>query len=285
MYEISSTLRAAIDSGKPQRVLLEFEDLDVSNEEVLVEAGVEVSDIFCSETDLQIGGTPSSQISFELVNDEGQFEDFQFGQFKAWLGARIDSGTPTGKTKTYTEGGVERVYEFSPIGVFIADRPDIVKKSILAITAGDQMQKFDDDMPTGEAFGISYPTTVGAIFEKLCQKAGVTAASYSFLNDDLEVSEEPEKFDGATMRDVLGWIAEVACSIARFNRDGLLELAWFTTVNASSDEHDYKDFDPAWFEVDGITGVTVRDGYGGDDRDSGNRNNPYLIQGNPFLVD
>lgn len=285
MYAISDTLKNAIDSGNPQRVLLEFDDLDVSNEEVLVEAGVEVSDIFCSETDLQIGGTPSSQISFELVNDEGQFEDFQFGQFKAWLGARIDSGTPTGKTKTFVEDGEEHVYEFSPVGVFIADRPDVVRKSILAITANDLMQKFDADMPVGDAFGISYPTTVGAIYAKLCQKAGVTAVSGSFLNDDLVVAEEPEKFNGATMRDVLGWIAEVACSIARFNRDGELELAWFNVSNAIYDEHDYKEFDPAWFEVDGITGVTVRDGYGGDDRDSGNRNNPYLIQGNPFLVD
>lgn len=283
MYTFSSTLRTAIDNGNPQRVLLEFTGMDVSNEKILISSGVEIDDDFCTETDLRIGECPSSCIRFELSNRDGGFDDFGFGKFKAWIGARIDSGTPAGKTKTFTENGETVTYEFAPIGVFIADRPDVVRKRILSIRAEDQMQLFEADMPTGNSFGITYPSTIGAIFLQLCAKAGVEAAGTTFLNSDLVVESEPEEFENATMRDVLHWIAEAACSIARFNRDGYLEMTWFETTETEYDEHDYKDFTPSWFETPAITGLCVKNGAQETVADLGTRENAYLIQGNPFL--
>lgn len=288
MYTVSQTLQAAIANGTPQRVLLEFTvaNASFSNEDIVVSTGVELNEMFNSETDLTIGKCPSAEIRFDMLNDNGQLEDFQFGKFKAWLGARIDNGTPanSAKTKTFSGGLYPGLYEFTPLGVFIADRPAVVKKKILSITANDQMQLFDVDMPTATAMSLTYPTTLSTLFTKMCNYVGVQYKSATFMNSTLTVSSQPEDFEDATMREVLGWIAEAACSIARFDRDGLLEMAWFSTVNSVYDEHNYTDFSPSWYATKAIDGLHVRNANSESETVLGQSStNNYLIQDNPFL--
>lgn len=287
MYTVSQTLQTAIANGTPQRVLLEFTVANVSfsNEDIVVSTGVELDEMFNSETDLAIGKCPSAEIRFDMLNDNGQLENFQFGKFKAWLGARIDNGTPanSAKTKTFSGGLYPGLYEFTPLGVFIADRPAVVKKKILSITANDQMQLFDVDMPTATAMSLTYPTTLSTLFTKMCNYVGVQYKSATFMNSTLTVSSQPEDFEDATMREVLGWIAEAACSIARFDRDGLLEMAWFSTVNSVYDEHNYTDFSPSWYATKAIDGLHVRNANSEAETVLGQSTNNYLIQDNPFL--
>lgn len=287
MYTVSQTLQTAIANGTPQRVLLEFTVANVSfsNEDIVVSTGVELDEMFNSETDLAIGKCPSAEIRFDMLNDNGQLENFQFGKFKAWLGARIDNGTPanSAKTKTFSGGLYPGLYEFTPLGVFIADRPAVVKKKILSITANDQMQLFDVDMPTATAMSLTYPTTLSTLFTKMCNYVGVQYKSATFMNSTLTVSSQPEDFEDATMREVLGWIAEAACSIARFDRDGQLEMAWFSTVNSVYDEHNYTDFSPSWYATKAIDGLHVRNANSEAETVLGQSTNNYLIQDNPFL--
>ena len=105
MYPVSTTLQAALAAGTPQRVLLEFTDTNVafSNEDIVIGTGIELSEVFSSETDIKAGLCPSSEIRFDLLNDRGQLSDFTFGEFKAWLGARIDTGTPAANAKTRSQ--------------------------------------------------------------------------------------------------------------------------------------------------------------------------------------
>lgn len=287
MYTVSQTLQTAIANGTPQRVLLEFADgfAVFSNEDIVVSTGVELNEMFNSETDLTIGLCPSAEIRFDMLNDEGQLENFEFGKFKAWLGARIDSGTPDvgAKTKTFSGGEYPGLFEFTPLGVFIADRPAVVKKKILSITANDQMQLFDVDMPSAEAMNLSYPLTLSNLFTAMCSYVGVQYKSATFLNSTVTIPSAPEEFDDATMREVLGWIAEAACSIARFDRDGLLEMAWFSTSEAEYDEHDYTGFTPTWYETKAIDGLHVRNANSEAETSLGLSTNNYLIQDNPFL--
>ena len=288
MYPVSATLQAALAAGTPQRVLLEFTDAGVtfSNEDIVVSTGIELSEVFSSETDIKAGLCPSSEIRFDLLNDRGQLSDFAFGEFKAWLGARIDAGTPAAgaKTKVFTEGGVPRTYEFTPLGVFIADRPAVVKKKILEITANDRMTLFDVPMPAPEELGITYPTTLEVLFRKMGDFVRVPYSQDAFLNSTLMIPEEPEAFIGATMRDVLGWIAEAACSIARFDRNGVLELAWFRPTGRSYDEHGYTEFTPTWYETAAVDGLHVRNADSENETVLGTEINVYLIEDNPFLM-
>jgi len=292
---LSTTLRNAINAGKPQRVLLEFfkkpdgssysSVKQFGNEDIVISNGLRLDFDFNSETDLTIGLCPSAEIQFTMLNDAGQLNDFQFGTFRAYLGARIDSGTPASgaKTKTYTENGVSRLYEFSQLGVFIAQRPDVIKKLMIDVSANDLMTLFDVDMPSATAMNLTYPTTLDTLLTKMCTYVGVSRKSQTILNSSLAISKAPDEFDDATMRDVLKWIGEAACSIVRCNRSGQLELAWFNTVAKTYSEQNYSDFTPSWYETKPIDSLHVRNEDSTSESVTGTGSNAYLIVGNPFL--
>lgn len=293
MITLSTTLAAALAADKPQRVLLEFLDDsgDVlqngtfSNEEIVMSRGIHITAPFNGEKELTLGLCPSVQITFALLNDVRQLSTFAFGECKAWLGARIDSGTPTMKTKTFVENGQTVTYEFAPLGIFKVDRPDIVQKDIIDITANDRMTRFDVEMPTDGELGLIYPTTLLGLAQALCGYVDVTLATQSFLNYDLAVTKRPTSFNGRTMREVLRWIAEAAGSIARFNRSGQLEITWFgATPVTTYTETAYKDFTPCWYEVAAIDGLKVRNSEETSESSYGtDPENSYVISGNPFL--
>lgn len=287
MYQLPQTLAAAIAAGNPQRVLIEFTDYDpvvqFSNEDIVISNGLHLSEEFNTETDLTVGQCTSAEIDFTMWNDAEQLSEFEFGTFKAYLGARIDSGTPTGKTKTFTEAGQTVTYEFAPLGVFVAERPDIIKKKMIDVSANDRMTLFDVDMPSKEDLGITYPTTLSTLFQKMCEYLEVPYVSSAFLNSGITVSKEPDQFESATMREVLKWIAEASGSNARFNRNGQLEFIWFNTVNKTYTESNYKDFTPTWYETAAIDGLHIRNANSTTEYVVGTGENAYLIQDNPFL--
>lgn len=284
MYEVSDALRSAIDAGNPQRCLLVFNEDEFSNEDILMSGGIELDEEFNSDEELTIGSCPSSMLRFTLLNDVGQLSEFEFGWFTAYIGARIDSGYPTEITRTYTENGVELTYAFAPLGTFYAEKPTVIAKKTINVVAYDQMILAEKTLPSSTALGITYPTTLGTIYECVCDCIGVTPVSLEFLNSDLEVAAEPEEFAKAKVRDVLGWIAECACSIARINRDGQIELAWFNTTETVYNESYYSQFSPAWYATEAINGMYCRDTGDGTESSVGtSKTNNYLIMNNPFL--
>jgi len=286
MYQIPSALTDAIAAGNPQRILLEFVDYDpvvqFSNEDILVSAGVHMVSEFNSQKDLTIGLCPSAEIQFSMLNNEQQLVNFEFGKFVAYIGVKTDSNNTASvpKVKTFSERGNTNRYEFIPLGTFIAHRPDIVEKSIIEVDANDQMTLFDVDMPTGL---VQYPTTLSTLATAMCTHVGVQLKSNTFLNNDIAVDSEPEQFENATMRQVLGWIAEAACSIARFTRDGQLEFAWFTQTSKTYDENNYTEFTPSWYQTQAIDGLHIRNAKSTVEYTYGAGTNAYMIQDNPFL--
>lgn len=292
MYQLSTTLSAAVAAGNPQRVLLEFTakpngtayspSVMFSNEDLVITSGLHLTAEFNSATDLEIGLCPSAEIQFSMWNTESQLVNFEFGTFKAYLGAKITSGTPASgaKTKTFIERGAEALYEFAPLGTFIAHRPDIVVKKIIDVDANDQMTLFDEDMPASLQ---EYTGTLAGFATAFCSHVGVTLKSTNFLNASMGVTMTAEKAENKTMREVLGWIAEAAGSIARFDRDGLLEFAWFNQVNKTYDENNYKEFTPTWYETRAIDGLHIRNADSTAEYTYGAGSNAYMIQDNPFL--
>lgn len=317
LYVLSPTLQAAINAGNPQRVLIDFfakpdgewyendqgvvERRSFSNEDILMTEGIRLTSEFNSETDLTIGMCPSAQIRFSMLNDNGQLEDFEFGYFRAYIGAKIDSMIwgRNSYVKEFVENGETLYYEFAPLGVFFAQRPDIVRKKIIEVDANDLMVLFDKEMPEG-LINYTNNTTLYNIAHALCgyvnptSPAIVTLKRNSWDNSDIKVTSEPEQFKGATMREVIGWIAEAACANAVFNREGQLEFRWFTTVDRTYDEHDYSEFTATWYETKPIDGLNIRNAdstaelplvYNEQtgDIDRGTGTNVYMIQDNPFL--
>ena len=182
-----------------------------------------------------------------------------------------------------SELGVTTWYEFVPLGTFIADRPNAPDVLQIDMDCFDKMQKFDADMPGKSALGITYPATIGTLFTKICNYANVEYKSSSFINSTAKIQKEPDDFKNATMRDVLKWIAEAAGANARFNRDGILELAWLKNTSQKYQATDYSDFNPYWYKTKKVTRIYNRDTHESKDLTYGSKGEDYLIQDNPLL--
>ena len=296
MVTVSNAFLAALadPDAHPQRMVFKFDNgTIISNEDIDVTGGVDFHEVFCSETDLTIGLTPSSEISFGLFNNDGHWTSFTFGTFNAYIGVMLSetsngsaavqrpSITISGRNMTVSGNGKSQTFELCPLGRFIAPRPAVVQKVLIDVTANDQMTLFDENLPSAATLGITYPVTAGAMLRALCRHVGVSASTYTFLNSTLTMAEpETETY---TMREVLGWIAEAACANARFNREGVLELAWFNTTAKSFNEGNYATFEPSWYQAPKVQRLHVRNADSTEEAVVGSGANAYMIQNNPFL--
>lgn len=179
--------------------------------------------------------------------------------------------------------GQQLTYEFVPLGVFIADRPNAPDNIEIDFHCNDLMMKFKDDMPSDAELSISYPITFKALLQALCTKAVVPYGAGDFINSDAELTKRPDEFDNCTMRDVVGWIAEAAGSNARMSRDGLLIMDWLKPTNQSLNESNYMDFQPYWYETQTVDKLYNRTTQNDTETTVGSGGVGYLIQDNPLL--
>lgn len=211
---------------------------------------------------------------------------FMKTQMAKWAGKGIYYGAETAegtKLLKIWEGTKLRTYEFVPLGVFIAERPNVPYVNEIHFTCYDRMQLFETDMPDNIQLGLSYPLTFSNLYKAICNKLEVPYESATFINSGAKLSARPDEFERATMRDVLKWIAEAACAVARFDRDGRLKLDWIHSTNAEIDENGYSEFSPYWYETTRISQLYNQASNGDYRYTAGSGTEPYLIQDNPLL--
>lgn len=184
---------------------------------------------------------------------------------------------------TLNQNGVQETYEFVPLGVFNANRPDAPDVKEISFTCEDRMKKFEVNMPSDTDMGVSYPTTIGTLYTKMCDYLSVPYVTGTFINSTATIAKRPSQFDSVTMRTVLQWIAEAAGSNAKFNREGKLSLIWLNTTSAEYAEGDYSEFSPFWYETQKVSKLYNRDSQGGTDGTYGTGDGGYLILDNPLM--
>lgn len=181
------------------------------------------------------------------------------------------------------QGEKATVWEFVPLGVFIAERPKVPNVIEIDFTCYDRMTKFDIDMPSAAELGMTYPATIGTLYDRMCAYVGVPSRTGDFINRNAVIEKEPEDFQSVTMRQVMQWIAEAAGSNARFDRDGYLVLDWLKSTAQAYGEGDYTEFLPYWYQTEQIGKLYNRYTSEGEDTTLGSGGGSYLIQDNPLL--
>ncbi len=182
----------------------------------------------------------------------------------------------------WADGSYEK-YEYVKLGVFNVDTPKKRKVQLISIVGHDRMRKFDVDA-TAFWNSLTWPISLGSIFTKLCQFVGVPQATISFINSTRMYAEKPTELEQVSAREILGWIAEAACSIARMTRDGGVELAWFTPQPVTFDDSHWFSADIAEYSVSRIDKLQVKSAQndiGVIVGDTGK--NAYVTLDNPFL--
>lgn len=155
----------------------------------------------------------------------------------------------------FTSGGVDK-YEYVPLGTFYFDTPEQRRVANISCEALDGMQKFNVDVDDWWA-ALKWPLTRGQLLQSLCAHVGVTLETTTFPGSTESIASAPMAGNGLVGKDVLGWIAETACSYARMSRDGGLELVWFTTQNVKLTQNQHFGDSPAEYETPAVEALHV----------------------------
>lgn len=111
----------------------------------------------------------------------------------------------------YTEiGDINNTYERLQEGIFYVTESKSTG-DIIEISAKDNMQKTDVDMPT-----VAYPATLREIVNAICTKCGLVLGTQYFNHFDYAVTKAPPEM---TCREMLGYVAQIAGGNALIDSD------------------------------------------------------------------
>ena len=221
--------------------------------------GVKYSHSCNADTDLTVGTTACAEVSFTTNALQPDSLNSSFTYYVKFNG-----------NTAYTTVGVFNIKEItkSTHGKY-------------EVKAYDNISKFDIIVDSW-IDSLTFPITLGNMFNSLCTYCGCTAYSTSFTNSTMKVNDN---FTGIniTGRAVLGYIAQCAGGFAKAYNNGKIQITKFTTKSITLDNTKYKTFwyadysapviDKVWVgQEDGDTGVT-----------SGTGKNVLNIESNPLL--
>ena len=92
MYSVSAAFKQAVYArGTVVRPLIRFlnDNTFLTGEDIQLNGGLVVTEYFNTEEDLTIGCAPSSQLQVSLLNSKGYLNDYNYGECKVFLGAKV----------------------------------------------------------------------------------------------------------------------------------------------------------------------------------------------------
>lgn len=151
---------------------------------------------------IPLGVALSRSIQIELQNDDERFSTYDF------FGATI---------RLFLKFELSESVEKIEYGTFTVVSPATYGETVI-ITANDDMWKSDIAYSTS----ITFPAQAWEVLQDSCATCEISLSTTEFLNNDFEIQEMPSS--EYTHRQIIGYIAMIACGNARINRQGYLEI-------------------------------------------------------------
>lgn len=184
--------------------------------------GIKFTEYYNPDYNVTIGRAVSSQVEMTLMNTDGRLNNFAYGRCKIYLDV-YDSANSA--------------WLPCPMGVYIIEQPTRRKSQIIHAFGYDQMRKLDEIC---DGWWASLDFSSGITIKNLIDDIAitfngpVTAGTYAtILNSSVTYTEPPFDCVETTYREVLAFIAEATGTVARFDRDGVLDLKWFNPAQIS----------------------------------------------------
>ena len=184
--------------------------------------GITFTEYYNPELNVEIGRAVSSQIEMTLLNSDGALDNFGFGRCKVYLDV-YDSANTT--------------WLVCPMGVYNIELPTRRKTQLIKATGFDQMQILDEICDSWWS-GLNWAggLTLLQIVQSMASQVGVsvsTATASAIVNSSVTYTAAPFDCVETTYREVLETIAEATGTVARFDRNGALDLKWFKAAQIS----------------------------------------------------
>lgn len=190
--------------------------------------GVTINEFFNSDANVRIGATVSSQIGMTLINRDGALDGFNYGRCKVYIDVYDDTNS---------------TWLTCPMGVYNIAIPKRRKVQLVSATGYDQMQQLDEIADSWwNGLDWSNGITMLQIIQSMAATLGIHLSantSANIVNSGLSYTEIPFTAIEMTYRDILSYIAETTGTIARFDRNGALDLRWFSDAVLSTDTQTY----------------------------------------------
>lgn len=186
-------------------------------DENVMEDSFQIDRYSCNGEKLEAGTAIAAQMSLELENIDGKYDDISFEGTELFVEVGIADWTQDDPTITWVPCGY-----FTP-----AEQPR--RMSTISLTALDRMTKFDVVV---DGTDLTFPTTIAGLVGQTCTVCGVTLAqSISGLtNAGVGVDALPSTQGDITYRNLIQWCAGIMGTNAWFDWNGQLRFSWYNNV-------------------------------------------------------
>lgn len=179
--------------------------VQVGGDRIIV-GGLSVTGATSPASDFSIGSAIVGTATVTLANYDGWLDllDLEGATLLAYAGAEVAGGT-----------------EWALLGTYDVDAPT-TRGMTYPLQCRDWMGRFE--VAYSEVTTV-YPATLATIVSDICSHVGITLATTTFTNSTHVVQARPT--DELSCIDMLGFVAQLACSYARMTPDGRLSLGWY----------------------------------------------------------
>ena len=204
------------------------DDFSIDNNSLVDSAGANT---------IPLGVALSRNVQLEIMNDDDHLSDYDF------FGAKI---------RLYLTFELSSTIEKIEYGTFTVTQPETYG-SVVTIVGYDDMYKADKTYSTT----LTFPATAKSVLIDSCDTCGILIGNSNFLHNDFQIPTMPSS--EYTHRQIIGFIAMIACGNARIDRTGHLQIMTYDFNYDSGNVHDLTDYNTLTNDTNDvqITGVQM----------------------------
>lgn len=186
---------------------------------------------------IPLGVALSRNVQLEIMNDDDHLSDYDF------FGAKI---------RLYLTFEISSTTEKIEYGTFTVTQPETYG-SVVTIVGYDDMYKADKTYSTT----LTFPATAKSVLIDSCDTCGILIGDSNFLHNDFQIPSMPSS--EYTHRQIIGFIAMIACGNARIDRTGHLQIMTYDFNYDSGNVHTLTDYNTLTNDTNDVqvTGVQM----------------------------
>lgn len=203
------------------------DDFSIDNNSLVDSAGA---------NSIPLGVALSRNVQLEIMNDDDHLSDYDF------FGAKI---------RLYLTFELSSTIEKIEYGTFTVTQPETYG-SVVTIVGYDDMYKADKAYSTT----LTFPATAKSVLIDSCDTCGILIGDSNFLHNDFQIPSMPSS--EYTHRQIIGFIAMIACGNARIDRTGRLQIMTYDFDYDSEDIHKLVDYNKLTSDTNDVQVTGVR---------------------------